>query len=361
MTWRRFFDASEPVFALVAESRGKVVGLAHYLFHRSTTRIELTCYLQALHGGVRAGPRGGARAHPRRYERAKQHGARTRYWQTHESNAAGRMLYDKVGKHAGFVAWPGSLRSEPCERKSIGWSGRGSQDGSEHVETELREAVASATPRLLALSEAEAGRHPSPGKWSPKEVIGHLIDSASNNHQRFVRAGFTEMVFPGYQQEEWVRAQRYASAPWTELVGLWSSFNLHLARVIEATPAAVRRKAARAAQPARARLEGRPAGQARDARVLHARLRGPPPAPRCADCSARIASGQRERKADGMLWALALSPSFSCSSARRGPCGPCRRKPRKPGAPRSRERRSEGVEVVIAPTSTAAAPPSSRA
>lgn len=109
------------------------------------------------------------------------------------------------------------------------------------VETELREAVASVTPRLLSLSEAEAGRPPSPGKWSPKEVIGHLIDSASNNHQRFVRAGFTEdLVFPGYQQEEWVRAQRYASAPWAELVGLWSSFNTHLARVIEATPEEVR-------------------------------------------------------------------------------------------------------------------------
>ena len=111
------------------------------------------------------------------------------------------------------------------------------------VESELREAVGSVTPRLLALSESEAGRPPAPGKWSPKEVIGHLVDSASNNHQRFVRARFREdLVFPGYQQEEWVKAQRYASAPWAVLVGLWSSFNLHLARVIEATPADVRQK-----------------------------------------------------------------------------------------------------------------------
>jgi hypothetical protein len=111
------------------------------------------------------------------------------------------------------------------------------------VEADLREAVASVTPRLLALSEAEAGRRPSPGKWSPKEVIGHLIDSASNNHQRFVRARFTEdLVFPGYQQEKWVETQGYAGAPWTELVGLWNNFNLHLARVIEATPAEVRQK-----------------------------------------------------------------------------------------------------------------------
>jgi hypothetical protein len=111
------------------------------------------------------------------------------------------------------------------------------------VEAELREFLASVTPRLLGLSEAEASRQPAPGKWSPKEVIGHLIDSASNNHQRFVRAGFTEdLVFPGYQQEKWVEVQRYGDAPWAEIVGLWSGFNRHLARVIEATPVAVRQK-----------------------------------------------------------------------------------------------------------------------
>jgi hypothetical protein len=111
------------------------------------------------------------------------------------------------------------------------------------AEAELRETVALVTPRLLALSDTEAARRPAPGKWSPKQVIGHLIDSASNNHQRFVRAGFTgDLVFPGYEQESWVEAQRYATAPWAELVGLWSNFNLHLARVIEATPADARQK-----------------------------------------------------------------------------------------------------------------------
>jgi hypothetical protein len=109
------------------------------------------------------------------------------------------------------------------------------------VETELREVVAAVTPRLLALSDAEAARPPAPGKWSPKEVMGHLIDSASNNHQRFVRAQFTDdLVFPGYEQEKWVEAQRYRAAPWSDLVGLWRLFNLHLARVIEAIPASVR-------------------------------------------------------------------------------------------------------------------------
>jgi hypothetical protein len=112
------------------------------------------------------------------------------------------------------------------------------------VGTELREAVAAATPRLLALSDSESAKPPAPGKWSPREVIGHLIDSASNNHQRFVRARFTDdLVFPGYDQEAWVAAQRYRSAPWPDLVGLWRLFNLHLAYVIEGVPASVRQQA----------------------------------------------------------------------------------------------------------------------
>ncbi len=111
------------------------------------------------------------------------------------------------------------------------------------VEAELREVVTAVTPRLLALSEEEASRSPAPGKWSAKEVVGHLIDSASNNHQRVVRARFTDdLVCPGYEQEKWVAVQRYASAPWPDLVGLWRLFNLHLARVVEATPDSVRRQ-----------------------------------------------------------------------------------------------------------------------
>ena len=74
------------------------------------------------------------------------------------------------------------------------------------VEAELRETVEAATPRLLALSEADASKPPAPGKWSPKQVIGHLIDSASNNHQRFVRVRFMDdLVFAGYEQEAGLR------------------------------------------------------------------------------------------------------------------------------------------------------------
>jgi hypothetical protein len=101
----------------------------------------------------------------------------------------------------------------------------------------LTAAVERATPRLLALSDAAAGTASAPGKWSPKEVIGHLIDSASNNHGRFVRAQLgDDMVFAGYEQERWVEAQRYAEAPWQDLVALWRGLNLHLARVMANVP-----------------------------------------------------------------------------------------------------------------------------
>lgn len=108
---------------------------------------------------------------------------------------------------------------------------------------ELRQAVERAAPRLLAFSEEESKRAAAPGKWSPREIIGHLIDSASNNHQRFVRAQFQDdLIFPGYAQEEWVRAQCYRDAPWKELVTLWQSYNLQLARVMAAVPLEVRQR-----------------------------------------------------------------------------------------------------------------------
>jgi DinB superfamily len=98
-----------------------------------------------------------------------------------------------------------------------------------------------AAPRLLALSESEAARAGAGGKWSPKQVIGHLIDSASNNHQRFVRAQFTdELVFAGYEQDRWVDVQQYQDAEWPALVDFWQQYNLHLARVVDAVPDAVR-------------------------------------------------------------------------------------------------------------------------
>jgi len=106
VTWQRFLDPHEPVFALVAEAEGKLLGLAHYLFHRSTTRIELTCYLQDLFTAQAERGRGIGRALIRSvYEQARSAGISRVYWQTHESNAAGRLLYDKVAKHAGFIVY----------------------------------------------------------------------------------------------------------------------------------------------------------------------------------------------------------------------------------------------------------------
>jgi GNAT superfamily N-acetyltransferase len=105
-TWQRFFDPNEPVFALVAETEGRLAGLTHYLFHRSTTRIELTCYLQDLFTAPSERGRGIGRALILGvYEAARSAGIRRVYWVTHESNAAGRLLYDKVAKHAGFIVY----------------------------------------------------------------------------------------------------------------------------------------------------------------------------------------------------------------------------------------------------------------
>ena len=105
-TWARFFDQNEPVHALVAESEGKLLGLTHFLFHRSTTRIELTCYLQDLFTDPAARGQGvGRRLIEGVYQAAKASGVKRVYWQTHETNAAGRRLYDKVAKHAGFIIY----------------------------------------------------------------------------------------------------------------------------------------------------------------------------------------------------------------------------------------------------------------
>ena len=75
---------------------------------------------------------------------------------------------------------------------------------------DFRQTVDSAADRLLNLSDDEAASRPAPGKWSRKEIIGHLIDSASNNHGRFVRAQLQDdLMFAGYDQDAWVRAQAY--------------------------------------------------------------------------------------------------------------------------------------------------------
>jgi hypothetical protein len=88
---------------------------------------------------------------------------------------------------------------------------------------------------LVEIPEAEASTSES-GRWSKKEIIGHLIDSASNNHQRFVRIQTGDGTPPArYAQEDWVRVQRYSDASWRELIDLWRAYNFHLAHVIAHT------------------------------------------------------------------------------------------------------------------------------
>ena len=110
---------------------------------------------------------------------------------------------------------------------------------------DLVNAVDAAEPRLRQMDQESTLARPAPGKWSPREIVGHLVDSASNNHQRFVRATFRDdLVFDGYEQDSWVTAQRYQEAPWGDLVALWASFNRHLAHVMTAVPDPVRRRPA---------------------------------------------------------------------------------------------------------------------
>lgn len=86
---------------------------------------------------------------------------------------------------------------------------------------------------LLTMSDADASVARAPGKWSRKEIVGHLIDSAANNHARFVRAQRTDhLLFEGYDPDAWVEAQRYNTLPWRDLVALWRQYNLHLAHVM---------------------------------------------------------------------------------------------------------------------------------
>jgi len=116
-------------------------------------------------------------------------------------------------------------------------------DSMTNLVEDFRQTIERATERLTEISEAQSSLPRAAGKWSPKEIIGHLIDSASNNHQRFVRAQFSDdLIFQGYEQEQWVRVQRYNDEPWTRLVQLWRLYNLHLAHVMEAIPEAERTK-----------------------------------------------------------------------------------------------------------------------
>jgi hypothetical protein len=107
----------------------------------------------------------------------------------------------------------------------------------ESVATELVRMVDSARLDLRTIDDDVAVTKAQPDVWSVKQILGHLIDSASNNHQRLVRAPRTgELAFPGYQQNAWVFSQDYQGRPWLELVDFWVHYNYHLAHVIRRIP-----------------------------------------------------------------------------------------------------------------------------
>lgn len=118
------------------------------------------------------------------------------------------------------------------------------QGSYEQFLKDFRDTIVSAKARLNDIPEAQSRRKSSPDDWSPAEVLGHLIDSAANNHQRFVRAQFTDdLVFSGYEQERWVSSQKYSDESWSEVIQLWSSYNLHLLHVVSVIPEDVLTKA----------------------------------------------------------------------------------------------------------------------
>ena len=106
-----------------------------------------------------------------------------------------------------------------------------------NVAERLQGIVEREAARLRVMDGPSRSRRPLPGKWCPKEILGHLVDSASNNHQRFVRAALAgELSFPGYVQDGWASVQRWAEEDWGVIVDLWTALNRHLAHLLGGLP-----------------------------------------------------------------------------------------------------------------------------
>lgn len=103
----------------------------------------------------------------------------------------------------------------------------------ENIAAELERVAESAAAELQAIGESAASEPRKDGAWSRKQVLGHLIDSASNNHQRFIRLQAEPAIdLPGYEQETWVLLEHFESRQWQDLVELWLAYNRHLAHVL---------------------------------------------------------------------------------------------------------------------------------
>ncbi len=116
-------------------------------------------------------------------------------------------------------------------------------NGNAEFLNDFGETIETASTRLLEISDERSAVPRVEGKWSRKQIIGHLIDSAANNHSRFVRAQFNDdLVFPGYEQEAWVDSQQYQEKDWNELVQLWKLYNRHILHIMKVTPEDTRMK-----------------------------------------------------------------------------------------------------------------------
>lgn len=106
-------------------------------------------------------------------------------------------------------------------------------DEFESVLEDFRKTIETAAARLKEISDEESIKPLSEEKWSARQIVGHLIDSAANNHQRFVRGQSQgNLIFQGYNQDEWVSSQQYNSESWSLLIDLWRTYNLHLHHVM---------------------------------------------------------------------------------------------------------------------------------
>ena len=150
---------------------------------------------------------------------------------THRENAASLRLLSK----AGFVLEKDKRDPEFKDNVILSLSS-GTWQVKESI-ARLRHLCAEAPILLFKISEEEASSKPAPGKWSKKEILGHLIDSAANNHQRFVRGQFEERPDISYMQNEWVSHSRYQEMQFSTLITFWQAYNLHLVAVLERIPA----------------------------------------------------------------------------------------------------------------------------
>lgn len=115
------------------------------------------------------------------------------------------------------------------------------------VAADLHAAIDAGLQIFQRVDESRTVRRPEPGKWCAREILGHLVDSACNNHRRFVVGqGEGPLAFDGYDQDTWVRRQRYAEVPFRDIVALWCAYNRHLAHVIASAPAETLARAGRA-------------------------------------------------------------------------------------------------------------------